>query len=169
MYSVKIKKINQLSSITESIRRSGRKSGLITGCFDVLHIGHIDLFRFSKQHADFLIVGLDNDRSIALSKGRKRPIFNERIRLEQIAELESVDFVFLIEDEIGFGNNKSSELWENIVKAVEPDCIITSRLTDKFFLSKKEISTRLGIEFYEHIKPIPSSTSFVADEIMKTS
>ena len=31
----------------------------VNGCFDVLHRGHLELFKFAKSQGDFLVVGMD--------------------------------------------------------------------------------------------------------------
>lgn len=46
----------------------GKKVGLVTGCFDILHFGHISIFEFAKSHVDILLVGIDSDESIKINK-----------------------------------------------------------------------------------------------------
>ncbi|KKP32632.1 MAG: Bifunctional protein HldE, partial [Candidatus Woesebacteria bacterium GW2011_GWE2_31_6] len=46
-------KLHNLDEIADEVSKkksSGKKVGLITGCFDILHVGHIDLFRKAKEH-----------------------------------------------------------------------------------------------------------------------
>ena len=52
------------------------------GCFDVLHIGHIKLLEFAKSQGDYLIVGIDSDERVKVSKGPDRPINNQMDRCE---------------------------------------------------------------------------------------
>jgi len=54
----KIKSLGQLQRICSDLRSKGKKIGLITGCFDVIHIGHIRLFRQAKARLDVLVVGV---------------------------------------------------------------------------------------------------------------
>ena len=55
------------------------KVGFINGCFDILHIGHVELLSHAKSKCDYLIVGLDSDKRVAQLKGPSRPI-NKLIR-----------------------------------------------------------------------------------------
>ena len=50
----KIKTIPQIVNISKKLRSKNRTIGLITGCFDIVHIDHIHFFRFVKKHLDFL-------------------------------------------------------------------------------------------------------------------
>ena len=42
-----------------------------SGCFDILHVGHIELFRYAKSLGDELVVGVDSDEKIRLDKEYK--------------------------------------------------------------------------------------------------
>ena len=42
------------------------KIAAVTGCFDILHIGHLRLIKFAAQNADFVLIGLNSDKSIQL-------------------------------------------------------------------------------------------------------
>ena len=44
------------------------------GCFDVLHRGHIEMFKYAKSLGDKLIVGLDTDEKVKLAKGDRQAI-----------------------------------------------------------------------------------------------
>lgn len=74
------------------------KIGLICGCFDMFHIGHLNILENCKKNCDFLIVGVCNDEHIKIKK-HKEPIINEQERLKIIQAIRYVDKAFLITHE----------------------------------------------------------------------
>jgi D-beta-D-heptose 7-phosphate kinase/D-beta-D-heptose 1-phosphate adenosyltransferase len=73
------------------------------GCFDILHRGHIELFKFCKEHGDLLVVGIDTDERVKESKGPDRPFNNEEDRsffLESIKYIDKV-VMFSTDEELG--------------------------------------------------------------------
>tara|TARA_R110000796_G_scaffold46163_1_gene111770 strand:+ start:1654 stop:2043 length:390 start_codon:yes stop_codon:yes gene_type:complete len=74
----------------------------VNGCFDILHRGHIELFRYAKSLGDYLIIGIDSDARVKYLKGSSRPINNQDDRkffLESIKFIDKV-VVFNNEDEL---------------------------------------------------------------------
>ena len=65
----------------------------INGCFDILHRGHIELFKYGKSLGDELMVGLDDDGMIKRFKGNKRPYNTLQDRIEVIRSIKYVDLV----------------------------------------------------------------------------
>ena len=57
-------------------KRKDKKVVWVNGCFDVLHRGHIELFKYAKSQGDYLVVGIDTDDRIKRCKGDNRP-FNK--------------------------------------------------------------------------------------------
>jgi glycerol-3-phosphate cytidylyltransferase len=66
------------------------------GTFDLLHIGHINIFRRAKALGDYLIVGISTD-ALNFSKKGKYPVYNQDDRLEIVKAIRYVDEVFLEE------------------------------------------------------------------------
>jgi len=87
----KIKEIEQLSKLLESLRAEGKKIILCHGCFDLLHIGHIRYFSQAKTFGDVLVVTITPDEFV--DKGPNRPAFDQNLRAEAVASLDCVDYV----------------------------------------------------------------------------
>lgn len=71
---------------------------LTTGCFDVLHVGHIRLLQFARSQGDFLVVGINSDQSVRQLKGPRRPINNQELRMEVLSALRCVDDVRVFDE-----------------------------------------------------------------------
>lgn len=67
--------------------------GYAPGAFDLLHVGHLDLFRNAKSRCDFLIAGVASDEIILQNKGAP-PTIPLAERLEIIRSLRLVDVAF---------------------------------------------------------------------------
>ena len=63
------------------------------GCFDVLHRGHIELFKYAKSLGDKLIVGIDSDEKVKKDKGIFRPINTMRDRKFILESIKYIDKV----------------------------------------------------------------------------
>ena len=102
------------------------------GCFDVLHRGHLELFKFCKQIAGRdgeFIVGIDTDEKVKLDKGKDRPIHSLSDRMEMLNSLIYIDKV------IPF---RSATELERLVKWIHPSVmVIGSDWKDKEVIGKK--------------------------------
>ncbi len=72
---------------------AGKSIVLANGCFDALHVGHLQTLLHAKQQGDILIVACNTDESVRQLKGEGRPIIPLQYRLTQLAMLECVDCV----------------------------------------------------------------------------
>tara|TARA_Y100000114_G_C11724860_1_gene310403 strand:+ start:776 stop:1174 length:399 start_codon:yes stop_codon:yes gene_type:complete len=85
------------------------------GCFDILHRGHIELFKYAKSLGNYLVVGIDEDERVKQSKGDSRPI---NTTSDRKAVLESIKY---IDEVVTF--SKDSEL-ENCVLNSEASIMV---------------------------------------------
>ena len=67
------------------------------GCFDILHRGHIELFKFASLLGDELVVGVDTDEKVKLDKGKDRPINNLQDRMLILQSIKYIDKVIRFE------------------------------------------------------------------------
>ena len=89
----KIVSAGRLLPIRKRLRRQGKTVVFTNGCFDLVHGGHIRLFRAAKRLGDVLVVALNSDASVRRLKGPQKPIFPLRERQEVLAALADVDYV----------------------------------------------------------------------------
>ena len=87
----KILPLDELSKLTQSLKEKGDIIVHCHGVFDLLHPGHVKHFEAAKKEGNILIVTITKDRYVG--KGPGRPVFNEQLRAETIAALQSVDYV----------------------------------------------------------------------------
>ncbi|MGL1935267.1 MAG: adenylyltransferase/cytidyltransferase family protein [Fibrobacterales bacterium] len=66
------------------------------GTYDLLHIGHINIFKRARELGDYLIAGVSTD-ALNLSKKDKKPVYSENDRAEIVKSLRYVDEVFFEE------------------------------------------------------------------------
>lgn len=79
--------------------KNERKKIVFTnGCFDIVHLGHIDYLEKAKNLGDKLVLGLNTDASVKRLKGANRPIINEYARARMMAALAFVDAVILFDE-----------------------------------------------------------------------
>lgn len=76
-----------------ALRRRGKTLAFANGHFDLLHVGHLRYLRAAAAEADRLVVGINDDASMARLKGRGRPLVPAVERAELLAALEPVDYV----------------------------------------------------------------------------
>ena len=63
------------------------------GCFDILHRGHIELFKYAKSLGSELVVGVDTDEKVKLDKGEDRPINGLQDRMYMLQSIKYIDKV----------------------------------------------------------------------------
>ncbi|MCD6206157.1 MAG: D-glycero-beta-D-manno-heptose 1-phosphate adenylyltransferase [Candidatus Marinimicrobia bacterium] len=110
----KIVSRKELIGIVRKLQTEGKRVVFTNGCFDILHVGHIDLLEKAKSYGDCLVVGLNSDSSVKKIKGKGRPILPERDRARLVAALQVVDFVVFFDEETPY----------EILKEIKPDILV---------------------------------------------
>lgn len=92
----------QIEDLVKLCRTKNWKIGFANGCFDNLHEGHRHLLAEAKKHCDILFVGINDDKSVKLLKGKKRPIkkIAERVAALMATELVAGTFTFNSEESL---------------------------------------------------------------------
>jgi len=95
----KIYTLDQLIDEVINWKDQNKKIVFTNGCFDLIHLGHVEVLARSSDLGDKLIVAINSDESIAKIKGTNRPIIEEESRVKQIAALDFVDAVILFQQD----------------------------------------------------------------------
>jgi len=103
-----------VAAFRERMAREGRTVVFTNGCFDLLHAGHIRLFREARKLGDVIVVGVNTDASVRRLKGPNRPVFPLRERLEVLAAVADIGGL------ISFGEDTPRQL----IKCLRPDVLV---------------------------------------------
>ena len=112
--SSKILVSKKLVLLLNHLRSKGKRIVFTNGCFDILHVGHVDYLSKAKALGDILVVGLNSDSSVRNIKGKNRPINNERDRAKVLSSLSSVDYVSIF----------SESTPQRLIKKLKPDVLV---------------------------------------------
>jgi|TARA_R110001599_G_scaffold84584_5_gene227735 rfaE bifunctional protein nucleotidyltransferase chain/domain len=85
------------------------------GCFDILHKGHIELFKHAKSLGSKLFVGIDSDEKVKKDKGSNRPFNNVQDRKEVLESIKYIDGVFIFNDTQGL---------DDLIRVVGPNIMV---------------------------------------------
>jgi len=85
------------------------------GCFDILHIGHVELFKYAKSLGDALIVGIDSDKKVTQDKGVGRPFNTALDRMKILRAIKYIDDVFVFD---------TPQELSDIIKKLSPDVMV---------------------------------------------
>lgn len=80
------------------LRSHGNKIAFTNGCFDLLHIGHVELFNTVSEQGHSLFVGVNSDSSVRRLKGPGRPVNPELQRARIVSCIKSVHMAFVFDD-----------------------------------------------------------------------
>ncbi|MBN1155796.1 adenylyltransferase/cytidyltransferase family protein [candidate division KSB1 bacterium] len=96
-----INKLFPLDTLIERInplREQGAKVVWTSGCFDILHAGHVIYLKFAKNTGDILIVGLNRDASVQSLKGNDRPLMSQVERALVLDSIVYIDYLIVFHE-----------------------------------------------------------------------
>lgn len=114
LIQAKILDRKQLENQLAVWRFKDKKIVFTNGCFDLLHLGHIDYLSKAKDQGDVLIVGVNTDSSVQRLKGSGRPITDETSRSMIMASLQIVSAVVLFDEDTPY----------DLIRQVQPDVLV---------------------------------------------
>jgi D-beta-D-heptose 7-phosphate kinase/D-beta-D-heptose 1-phosphate adenosyltransferase len=163
--NLKLKSLDEIRQQVTHLKQQQKKVGLIAGCFDIIHIGHIDLFREAKKHADILIIQLENDENTRTLKGEDRPIHNFLQRAGVLSELISVDYIYKVEKVFTKNSKEAEEYYANLVLQINPDYIFTTPKVDNYLTQKKQNAKKSNSQIIEVQYENPTSTTNILSKL----
>lgn len=95
----KIKPLSEAKKKVTEWKAKGHKVVFTNGCFDLLHLGHVDYLEKASALGDKLVLGLNSDNSVGRFKGPGRPIQDQNSRARVLAALQSIDLVVLFDED----------------------------------------------------------------------
>ena len=110
----KIKSLEESKAQVIAWQAKGEKIVFTNGCFDLLHLGHVDYLEKARNLGDRLIVGLNTDNSVSRFKGPERPLQDQISRARVLAALQFVDLVVFF--------NEDTPL--NLISALLPNVLV---------------------------------------------
>ncbi len=126
----------------ECRRRLGQRIAFTNGCFDVLHVGHVQYLQEARAQADVLVVGLNSDASVRSLKGSGRPVNPVEARVQVLAGLQAVDFLTVFDEATPL----------ELIQAVRPDVLVKGA-----DYQKEEVAGAAFVESYGgrvHLAPL---------------
>jgi rfaE bifunctional protein nucleotidyltransferase chain/domain len=114
--------------------------GFVNGCFDVLHIGHIEMLGYAKSLCDHLVVAIDTDDRVRQAKGPTRPFNNQSDRQHMLMALKAVDEVTIF---------STDEELVSLIKHYEPDIMVVGSDWENKEVLGSEHAKKL--EFYRRV------------------
>lgn len=104
----------ELSDLIRKIRKEGSTVVFTNGVFDVLHRGHAEYLKKSKELGDILIVGVNDDNSVRRLKGKNRPVNPLEDRIYVLNSLKYVDYTVVFETDTPIG----------LIELIRPDVLV---------------------------------------------
>jgi rfaE bifunctional protein nucleotidyltransferase chain/domain len=114
--SSRILGMDEARIMAAALKDKGRLVGMVNGCFDLLHLGHIELLRQAKFRCEVLFAVTNSDKAISQLKGPKRPLVDEAGRCGALAATRFVDYVVLCDGQSCI----------EAVNAIKPDVYVTT-------------------------------------------
>lgn len=110
----KIYQLEDLKKILGVWRFKDEKIVFTNGCFDLIHLGHVDYLSRAADLGNKLIIGLNTDESVSKLKGNNRPVKDEQSRATILACFSFVDAVVLFSEKTPL----------HLIKEIKPDLLV---------------------------------------------
>lgn len=110
----KVLTLPALRKKVSALKKQKKTIVFTNGCFDLLHAGHVRLFKKARSYGDALIVAINSDASLRRLKGPGRPLVGQKDRAELLSALEPVDIVTVFDEDTP----------ARVISALRPDVLV---------------------------------------------
>ncbi|HEY3685511.1 MAG TPA: adenylyltransferase/cytidyltransferase family protein [Streptosporangiaceae bacterium] len=134
---------------------------LVTGVFDLMHVGHVRFLTAAREAGAALVVGVEDDARVRAWKGAERPVVPDEERAEVLAALKAVDGVFLVH---GDPDVNSALAYADLLAPLRPSVLAYTQ-GDRFAEQRRIGAERMGAKPYE-VPFVPGrSTSLILQRL----
>lgn len=110
----KIHNIESIVAQVEQWKANSERIVFTNGCFDLLHLGHVNYLADAADLGDRFVIGVNTDASVSQLKGPHRPLKDENSRAVILASLQFTDAIIL------FGEPTPI----NLIETIKPDFLV---------------------------------------------
>jgi rfaE bifunctional protein nucleotidyltransferase chain/domain len=149
------KKIHDRESLKPLVEKWKTEGDVVftNGCFDIVHLGHVDYLEKSRQLGSRLVLGLNTDASVQRLKGPTRPVMDQYARARVMASLEFVDAVIFFDEDTPF----------DLINFLKPDILVKG---DDYAI-ENIVGADIVIENGGEVKTVPLVKGYSTSEIIK--
>lgn len=149
----KLVREDDLKTLGDQLRESGKKIVMTNGCFDFLHAGHVAFLQQARALGDVLVLAMNTDESIRRLKGAPRPIIPQQQREELVAAVEAVDYVVTYHEDTP----------HHIIEDLRPDLLVKGNNFKMTEVEGAELVRELGGD----VAVLPIVHNFSTSELVK--
>jgi len=110
----KIVNLQEAKTQVNNWKSAGKRVVFTNGCFDLIHLGHVDYLEKARILGGKLVIGLNSDDSVSRFKGPERPLQDQVSRARVLAAMQFVDLVVFF--------NEDTPL--NLISELIPDILV---------------------------------------------
>ncbi|MDD4860458.1 MAG: D-glycero-beta-D-manno-heptose 1-phosphate adenylyltransferase [Candidatus Omnitrophica bacterium] len=110
----KLKSAAEAAKIIARLKKQGKRVVFTNGCFDILHVGHVEYLSRARKMGNALVIGLNGDISVRSLKGKGRPVNNEKDRAKVLSALGFVDHIVIFNEDTP----------EKLIRKLVPDVLV---------------------------------------------
>jgi len=144
---------NEVGSLIARWKNDDERIVFTNGCFDILHVGHLDYLEGARDLGDHLIVGLNTDDSVRRLKGPERPINDAYSRSRLLAALAFVDVVIFFDEDTPF----------ELIDLIKPDILVKG----DDYLTENIVGADIVIREGGEVKTLPFTKGYSSSSIIE--